>query len=194
LKVIVGLGNPDPQYEVTRHNLGFMVVDAVAERLRVRLTGKQYHGIWGRKGDLALLKPTTYMNESGRAVGALMLGEHPGAGDLLVVHDELDLPFGWVKLKQGGGAGGHRGVASIQAALGHDRFWRLKVGIGKPPRGDTIDYVLAPFEGDEGEKLAALLEYCARFTEAFVFQGPGRAMNQWQKKGSIFGEPPGEQA
>ena len=148
LQLIVGLGNPGPEYQDTRHNAGFWFVDRVA-----RLAGSafrpesRFHGevakvrLDGR--DLWLLKPATYMNASGRAAAALAHFYKLVPEQLLVVHDELDLSPGSAKLKKGGGAAGHNGLKDLIAALGSPEFWRLRIGIGHPgQRGEVVDYVL----------------------------------------------------
>ena len=148
IRLIVGLGNPGREYERTRHNAGYWWVDAIAERC---------HGAWKKEPkffgwtakvaeggrEFALLKPATYMNESGRSVGTFMRFFRIEPAQLLVVHDELDLPPGTVKLKKGGGTGGHNGLSDIVAVLGTKDFWRLRIGIGHPGHKDLVaDYVL----------------------------------------------------
>jgi len=148
IRLIVGLGNPGEKYERTRHNAGFWWVDAVAERKRAawkretKFSGSVTRVEEGGR-EFTLLKPATYMNESGRSVSALMRFFKIGPGELLVVHDELDLPPGAVKLKRGGGTGGHNGLEDIVDALGTKDFWRLRVGIGHPGHKDLVaDYVV----------------------------------------------------
>jgi len=148
LKLIVGLGNPGPKYQSTRHNAGFWFVDRLAAREHCQLACQnRLHGELGRLPgagvDCRLLKPGTYMNESGRAVRAVMdyYGVRPG--ETLIVHDEIDLDPGIVRLKQGGGHGGHNGLRDIMAALGNGDFLRLRIGVGHPGhKDDVIDYVL----------------------------------------------------
>jgi PTH1 family peptidyl-tRNA hydrolase len=153
LKLIVGLGNPGPQYALTRHNLGFMVVDSVH--------GRHGFGSWQAKFDgmlstgtlhgdkVLLLKPMTYMNLSGRSVQAAMAFYKILPADMWVVHDELDLPFGEHRAKLGGGDAGHNGLKSITAAVG-EAYHRLRCGIGRPERKEMVEgYVLEGFGGDE---------------------------------------------
>jgi PTH1 family peptidyl-tRNA hydrolase len=148
MKLIVGLGNPGKKYEATRHNAGFWWVDEVARLAHADFRSEsRFHGDVAKAGTHWLLKPATYMNESGRAVGALATFYRIDAADVLVAHDELDLPPGGVKLKFGGGLGGHNGLKDIAAALGTQDFWRLRLGIGHPrdyTAGDQepVDYVL----------------------------------------------------
>jgi PTH1 family peptidyl-tRNA hydrolase len=148
IRLIVGLGNPGEKYERTRHNAGFWWVDAIAERKRAAWKREtKFSGYVTRVEEggheFTLLKPATYMNESGRSVSALMRFFKIEPSQLLVVHDELDLPPGAVKLKRGGGTGGHNGLEDIVDALGTKDFWRLRVGIGHPGHKDLVaDYVL----------------------------------------------------
>lgn len=133
LRLIVGLGNPGPEYEATRHNAGFWFVDHLADKLKVSLAPQgKFYGRAGRAGELWLLQPTTFMNRSGQAVAALANFYKIAPDEILVVHDELDLPPGGIRLKQGGGNGGHNGLKDIQAKLGTPDFWRLRLGIGHP--------------------------------------------------------------
>ena len=148
IKLIVGLGNPGREYERTRHNAGFWWVDAIAEARNAAWKREAKFFGWTTKAsdgghDFHLLKPYTYMNESGRSVGALMRFFRIEPAQLLVVHDELDLPPGTVKLKKGGGTGGHNGLADIAEVLGTKDFWRLRIGIGHPGDKNVVaDYVL----------------------------------------------------
>jgi PTH1 family peptidyl-tRNA hydrolase len=148
IRLIVGLGNPGPKYEKTRHNAGFWWVDAIADRKRAAWTREAKFNGWvarieegGR--DFWLLKPGTYMNESGRSVSPFMRFYRIEPAELLVVHDELDMPPGTIKMKRGGGTGGHNGLEDISSALDTKDFWRLRVGIGHPGHKDLVpDYVL----------------------------------------------------
>ena len=148
IRLLVGLGNPGPQYEGTRHNAGFWWVDAVARQLRASLVPERaYFGLVARvnraEGPLWLLEPMTYMNLSGKAVAALARFFKIAPDEILVAHDELDLQPGQVKLKQGGGHAGHNGLKDIHAQLGSADFWRLRLGIGHPGvKAEVIDYVL----------------------------------------------------
>lgn len=148
LRLVVGLGNPGEKYERTRHNAGYWWVDAIAERKRAAWKREAKFSGWTTRveeggREFFLLKPATYMNESGRSVSALMRFFKIEPAELLVVHDELDLPPGAVKLKRGGGTGGHNGLEDIVDALGSKDFWRLRVGIGHPGHKDLVaDYVL----------------------------------------------------
>lgn len=163
IELIVGLGNPGPQYEATRHNVGFWFVDAVAARNdgQFRLENK-FQGLLCRLlvsgRDLRLLKPGTFMNRSGRSLAAVVRYFDIPPERLLVAHDELDLPVGTMRLKQGGGHAGHNGLRDIIGVLGTRDFWRLRIGIDHPgDRGQVVSYVLnRPSRDDEGRILDAL--------------------------------------
>ncbi len=161
MKLVVGLGNPGSKYEKTRHNAGFWWLDRIAAQLRATFRREsRYQGAVAKiatdHGDLWLLKPETFMNNSGQAVGALAGYYKIAAKEILVAHDELDLPAGGVKLKFGGGLSGHNGLKSIAANLGTQDFWRLRIGIGHPrdsaaSQGEVVDYVLhAPRAEEQG--------------------------------------------
>jgi peptidyl-tRNA hydrolase, PTH1 family len=155
IRLVAGLGNPGRSYERTRHNAGFWFADALASKLGASFAPQlRFSGAVARDGELRLVKPSTYMNESGTSVGALarFLGIAPA--EILVVHDELDLPPGAVKLKLGGGVAGHNGLKDIRAHLATPEFWRLRIGIGHPRDSDTpqqqvVDFVLKPPRPDE---------------------------------------------
>ena len=158
--LIVGLGNPGPEYERTRHNVGQMVADELASRMGVGFTRHRAGAVvaTGRLGiggpRVVLAKPTGYMNVSGRPVSALASFYGIGPEDLVVVHDELDIPFDTLRLKRGGGEGGHNGLKSITASLGTKDYARVRVGIGRPPgRMDVADFVLRPFTKPEQDVL-----------------------------------------
>ncbi len=163
MKLLVGLGNPGRQYEVTRHNAGFWWVDSIADELGVALSAEaRFHAEVGRfrSGDVDcwLLKPATFMNESGRAVRAFCDFYKLAVSDMLVVHDELDLAPGVIKLKKGGGVAGHNGLRDIAAHLGKE-FWRLRIGIGHPGvRPQVANYVLSPPRKEEAELITAAIE------------------------------------
>jgi PTH1 family peptidyl-tRNA hydrolase len=148
IKLIVGLGNPGKEYEKTRHNAGFWWVDAIAAAKRATWKKETKFSGWTTRVEeggveFALLKPATYMNESGRSVAAFLRFFKIEPGEMLVVHDELDIPPGAVKLKKGGGTGGHNGLTDIVEVLGTKEFWRLRIGIGHPGHKDLVsDYVL----------------------------------------------------
>jgi PTH1 family peptidyl-tRNA hydrolase len=163
MKLVVGLGNPGGKYEKTRHNAGFWWIDLVANLERAALRREsRFHGAAAKAsvagGDIWLLKPETFMNHSGQAVAALAGYYKIGANDILVAHDELDLPPGGVKLKFGGGLSGHNGLKSIVASLGTQDFWRLRVGIGHPrdhaaSEQEVVDYVLHAARAEEQDAI-----------------------------------------
>ena len=176
--LIVGLGNPGPRYELTRHNVGQLVLDELAERrgetFRAHKANARVSETWLRPGGpkLVLAKPNTYMNLSGGPVAALLRFYSLEPSQLVVLHDELDLPFDTVRLKTGGGNGGHNGIRDISAAIGTGDFTRVRIGIGRPPgRQDPADYVLSPFSSAEREVLPNLLSDAADATEQLVTEG-----------------------
>ncbi len=162
-RLVVGLGNPGPEYEATRHNVGFWFVDRLAEQLRVSLAPQaKFFGKAARAGELWLLQPTTFMNRSGQAVAALANFYKISPAEILVIHDELDLPPGGIRLKQGGGNGGHNGLKDIQARLGTPDFWRLRLGIGHPRTlnlaQQVVDFVLHPPRKEEAPDIEHALQ------------------------------------
>jgi PTH1 family peptidyl-tRNA hydrolase len=163
MRLIVGLGNPGPEHEATRHNAGFWWVENLADAERVALrTEGRFHGSVGRvhhgTGDCWLLLPQTYMNLSGRAVAALAGFYKITPDEILVVHDELDLPPGTVRLKKGGGVAGHNGLKDVARHLGPD-FWRLRIGIGHPgDRAQVVNYVLHPPRAEETSLISEAIE------------------------------------
>ena len=161
-RLIVGLGNPGPEYEDNRHNLGFWFVDLLARELKTRLEPQgKFFGRVARVGDLWLMQPTTFMNRSGQAVVALARFYKILPDEILVVHDELDLQPGSIRLKQGGGNGGHNGLKDIQAHLTVPDFWRLRLGIGHPgDRNEVVNYVLKAPRKEEQELIDRALDRC----------------------------------
>lgn len=153
-RLIVGLGNPGSEYEDTRHNIGFWFIERLARELKVSLAPQtKFHGIAGRAGETWLLMPSTFMNRSGQSVAALARFYKIEPAETLVIHDELDLAPGEIRLKCGGGNAGHNGLKDISAQLGTPDFWRLRLGIGHPgDRAAVADYVLhAPRKEEQGE-------------------------------------------
>lgn len=164
-RLIVGLGNPGPEYEATRHNAGFWFVDQLAAQLKLTLAPQaKFFGRAGRAGELWLLQPTTFMNRSGQAVAALANFYKISPAEILVVHDELDLAPGGIRVKQGGGNGGHNGLKDIQARLGTPDFWRLRLGIGHPRTlglaQQVADFVLHPPRKEELPEIERALDRC----------------------------------
>lgn len=181
--LIVGLGNIGPEYQDTRHNIGFSVLDAFAEASNAVFEDKRYGAVCEVKvkgRTLVLLKPNTYMNLSGKAVSYWMQKEKVALEDLLVVVDDLALPFGALRLRAQGSDGGHNGLKNINALLGSTAYARLRFGIGNDFRkGEQIDYVLGSWDGKEREELPALLERGGEIIVSFVLQGVARTMNMF---------------
>jgi PTH1 family peptidyl-tRNA hydrolase len=189
--LIAGLGNPGPAYRQNRHNVGFMVVDELAETADISIRRVESRALIG-KGECAgesvlLVKPQTYMNDSGTAVAALMHFYKLPLDRLLVVHDDLDLPFGTLRLRPLGGTGGQKGMESIVNKLGTRDFARLRVGIGRPPgRMDPRDYVLHDFNPPEQEQLPEVLKTAVDAVRWFIREGIESAMNEFN--GSVIDE------
>jgi peptidyl-tRNA hydrolase, PTH1 family len=183
---VVGLGNPGPGYASHRHNVGQMVLDELASRIGARFGTSKAHALVaeGRAvpggPKLVLAKPLSFMNNSGGPVSQLLKYYSLTPADLVVVHDELDIPFDTVKLKVGGGHGGHNGLRDIQAAIGTPDFARVRVGIGRPPgRQDAADFVLKPFSSTERQSLPNLLSDAADATEQLIAEGLLAAQTRW---------------
>jgi peptidyl-tRNA hydrolase, PTH1 family len=184
--LIAGLGNPGPRYQATRHNLGFRLIDELARRCGVADSAfrDRFHGqvASARLGDeeLLLLRPQTFMNDSGRSVQAACTFYKIKPADLIVAHDELDLPFADVRLKKGGGDGGNRGIRSVTAALGPD-YVRIRLGIGRPPpdfRGEPADFVLQGFPSTEQAGVEQMLARGAEAVSLVTSLGLEKAMNR----------------
>jgi PTH1 family peptidyl-tRNA hydrolase len=182
LKIIVGLGNPGPEHLLTRHNAGFWFVDALAAKAGARFRSHtKFQGEICRTqlsgGEVTLLKPMTYMNRSGLAIRALFDYLKVPSSEVLVVHDELDLPVGEVRFKLGGGAGGHNGLRDTITHIGPD-FWRLRLGIGHPgDKAEVSDYVLRRAPKEEEERLLESVSEAIPALQVFLEQGAERAMN-----------------
>lgn len=183
MKLIVGLGNPGPKYEKTRHNIGAMVADGLVvsagERWKVhKKSGADVAPITLAGHQVLVAKPRTYMNESGRQVGPLAKFYSVSPDDLIVLHDELDIDFGLVRLKQGGGEGGHNGLRSISQSVGSRDYLRVRLGIGRPPgRQDPADFVLKPFPSSARADVDLLITQGADAVEELVAQGLEAAQN-----------------
>ena len=184
MKLVVGLGNPGEKYSDTRHNIGFLIVDRLARRHDIvvdRIKNKSLIGKGIVTGERVMMaKPQTFMNLSGEAVKPLFSYIDIETEDVIVIHDDLDLDFGRIRIKSGGGHGGHNGIRSIISHLGSREFIRVRVGIGKPPpRWNVSDYVLSPFSADEREYLHHILEKSADAVEAIINDGALKAMNRF---------------
>ena len=195
--LVLGLGNPGPRYAATRHNLGFMALEGLARRVGIAMGRAGHQSRWGegrhqgRKLILAL--PQTYMNLSGQAAASLMAYFDIAPPCLVVVHDDLDLAPGQLKVAVKGGAGGHKGVASIIQALGDDGFLRVKIGIGRPRFGEAVeDFVLNGPYADQGPALALAVEEAAECLEVILTQGPAAAMQRFHRRAATGEEQSGQ--
>ena len=183
--LVVGLGNPGPEYAVTRHNVGVMAVEALAERWGGRLKSDKYtrcevYDARWRGERIVLARGRSYMNESGGPVKALADHFRVPIEHTLIVHDELDIPFGSVRVKDGGGDGGHNGLRSIRRVLGSGDTVRIRIGIGRPPgRQDPADYVLKAFSGAQREELPALIDRADDAIECVIESGVAVAQNRF---------------
>ena len=189
MKIIAGLGNPGAEYAKTKHNVGFMFIDALADALGLsasdwkdKFEAKVADARIGTE-KVVLVKPQTYMNESGRAVGPLMNWYKLDPEDLIVVHDDMDIPAGTIRIRKKGSAGGHNGIKNIILHLGHDTFQRIKIGVGEKPKGyDLADYVLGHFSGEELAIMKESLEKVCGAVELMLEGDVDAAMNQYNKK------------
>ena len=187
MKLVVGLGNPGRRYARTRHNLGFLLLDRIAEARGIRIGDDRCESLVGRgeweRESLVLAKPQTYMNNSGVAAAALLRRFRVRGADLVVAYDDLDLPFGRLRIRCGGSAGGHRGLASILQHVADRDFVRLRMGIGRPPAGvDPVEYVLSRFSAEEQQSLEDILSRAEEALEAIVLKGPVRAMEDFNRQ------------
>ena len=184
--IIVGLGNPGPQYQWTRHNAGFLFLDRLAHLENISITRNSFSGLageWNYKHSRhVLLKPQTFMNLSGKSVMQVLQFYKLPLSQLIVVHDELDLPFGTVRLKQGGGHGGHNGLRSITEQLGKGEFLRLRIGIGRPPHGDTVNYVLGNIPPDQMEIFPRIFDGGLEMMEMMMDEGLPKAMSLFNNR------------
>jgi PTH1 family peptidyl-tRNA hydrolase len=178
VKLVVGLGNPGTKYARNRHNVGFMAVDQLARQFSFPDLKEKFNGVWAKGSiageDVALLEPMTYMNESGRSVQAAVAFLKVAVKDIVVLHDELDIPFADVRLKVGGGHAGHNGLRSIISVIGAE-FARVRIGIGRPPagfRGEVADFVLQNFDPVEAASLDDLIKKSVDVTKSWVERGP----------------------
>ena len=185
--LVAGLGNPGKKYTDTKHNVGFSVVDEIANRVGIELKKKKFRGVFGEghTGDkkLLLLKPETYMNLSGESVSSAKTFYDIPTENIIVVHDEMDLPIGKIRIKSGGGSAGHNGIKSIISSLGTDEFKRVRIGIGKPvQRASGAGHVLSGFKKDEGEIVKDSIIRAADAVFAIIEEGIERAMNEYNTK------------
>lgn len=196
MKMFAGLGNPGAEYAATRHNVGFMLADALAARWDA--------AGWRTKQDaliaearlgaekILLVKPLTYMNESGRAVGPLLSWYKLEPNDLIVAHDDMDLPVGTIRLRKKGSAGGHNGMKSILYHVQDENFPRVRIGVGHPVHGrdQVIRHVLSPFSNEDAQKIREAIEYLLPAVECIVTEGVDMAMNKYNPKKEKKPKPP----
>jgi PTH1 family peptidyl-tRNA hydrolase len=191
VKLVVGLGNPGRRYAATRHNVGFRIAERFCERSRLDLLARKFEGRFGRGTvlgvDVGVLLPETFMNLSGQSVAEALrlLPVGDPQSDLIVIFDDVDLPFGRIRIRPGGGAGGHKGLRDIIDKLGRDDFPRLRFGVGRPPHAgmDTADWVLQAFAADEESALGARLDEAAHALETMLRDGVVTAMNRFNRGG-----------
>jgi peptidyl-tRNA hydrolase, PTH1 family len=185
--LIIGLGNPGKRYQQTRHNIGFMVLEEIAARWEVDIKQKSFDALWNRGkvagANVLLAMPQTYMNLSGNAARSLQTYFKVDTGNLIVIHDDLDLPFGAMRLKMGGGDAGHKGLKSIINCLGSADFMRVRMGIGKPAgRIPVEDYVLQKFRQDESDTLKQIIQTASEATADIIGSGLQQAMAKHHTK------------
>ncbi len=181
--LVIGLGNPGIEYEETRHNAGFMAVDHLASVYGISIKKSGFTAVLGRgeiEGvDVMLMKPQTFMNRSGEPAKEVVDYFKVPIGNILVLYDDIDLPYGQIRIKRAGGSGGHRGVQSVISSLGTADLARVRIGIGRPASGDVSMYVLSPFDGEEAEGLGAVLETVKGAVEMVMVEGIEKAMNSF---------------
>jgi PTH1 family peptidyl-tRNA hydrolase len=193
MKLIVGLGNPGPEYVFTPHNAGFLAVDRIAAVCDVQVANRRGRALTAKARlaghEVLLAKPETFMNLSGLSVAALLQELQLGVEDMIVLYDELAIPLGTLRIRERGSAGGHNGVKSISGVLGTEEWTRIRIGVGKPPleSGRAIksggkDFLLAPMRKQEFAELDEVLDQAVRAVEAVLTKGVGAAMNEFNKK------------
>lgn len=204
MKIIAGLGNPGREYEATKHNVGFMLLDALYDALSPTPWREELDGmtaqcyIGGEK--VILLKPLTFMNRSGLSVAKALNWYKLAPEDLIVVHDDMDIPAGTIRIRKKGSAGGHNGIKSILSLVGDEHFSRVRIGIGRPLPGWTVvSHVLAPFPEEDAKKIGEAIEYLVPAVECMVKDGTDMAMNKYnpkkqKKKKEPQAQPPAEEA
>lgn len=186
MKLIVGLGNPGKEYEKTRHNAGFMVMDEIAKQLCISININKFKALIGQgivgNEKVILMKPQTYMNLSGEAVQEIVSYYHIDIKDILIIYDDLDLPVGSIRLREKGSAGGQNGMKNIIQHLHTQEFARIRVGIGKDPRIPTVDYVLGKFLKEDQEALSHALTQAKEAAIYSIEHSFSKTMNEYNKK------------
>jgi PTH1 family peptidyl-tRNA hydrolase len=184
--LFIGLGNPGREYTQTRHNIGFLVIDRLAHRWSVNVEKYKYKSLMGETRGMAekriLIKPQTFMNNSGTAVRSFVNFYKPPFSRVMVIFDDLDLPFGTLRIRESGGSSGQNGMKSIIAHLGTEDFPRMRVGIGRPPgKMDSVDFILDKFRPSELEDLDIILNHCTDAIEMFIKDGIDKTMTFFNK-------------
>ena len=193
MKLIVGLGNPGPEYAFTPHNAGFLAVDRIAAICDVQIANRRARALTAKAKlaghDVLLAKPETFMNLSGLSVAALLHELELGIEDLIVLYDELAIPLGTLRIRERGSAGGHNGVKSISAALGTEEWLRIRIGVGKPPlesgrevKAGGTDFLLSPMRKEELNVLDEMLDQAVRAVETMLTKGVSVAMQEFNRK------------
>jgi peptidyl-tRNA hydrolase, PTH1 family len=195
MRIVLGLGNPGSKYNWNRHNVGFHVLDMLAEKFGINVKKAECNALTGA-GEISgipviLAKPKTYVNVSGRAVSALMERYKAKLSDIIVIHDDLDMPLARIRVRTSGSSGGHNGLKSIIAQTGSKEFGRIKVGIGRPDEGrsdrasedEIVDYVLSNFTPEEKDKMLEAFGNAAAAVETILAEGMEAAMNKFNKSG-----------
>lgn len=186
MKIVVGLGNPGPKYSRTRHNVGFMVVERLAKKLRIKVETKCFHALTGEKAvnseNLLLVKPLTYVNESGRTVKEIQKNYSCSFDSIMVICDDLNLPLGKLRIRRTGSSGGHNGLESIIFHLESKAFPRLRIGIGRTLHGEAREYVLSPFLKEEEEALERALERTCEALLEWIRGGIEECMKKFNKE------------
>ncbi|MCI0482944.1 MAG: aminoacyl-tRNA hydrolase [Candidatus Dadabacteria bacterium] len=182
--LVAGLGNPGSEYASTKHNLGYLTVDEIGKRAGIDLKKKKFSGVYGEgtfnNDKLILLKPETYMNRSGESVSTVASFYHIPVENIIIVHDELDLPAGTVRIKAGGGSAGHKGVMSVMGELGSGDFIRVRIGIGKPgEKKGAVSHVLSKFRKEESELVSESVLRAADAVLEIIQHGLQKAMNKY---------------
>ena len=185
--LIVGIGNPGKEHEKTRHNIGFIVLDNFSARVGIEISETGFKGLYGKgkylNNTLYLLKPQTFMNRSGESVKEIKNFYKIPSKQMIVVHDELDISLGNLKIKAGGGTAGHNGLDSIKAGIGNSDFLRVRIGIGKPDsKNKTVNHVLSHFNKKEKALLNETTEKASDAIHEIIFNGADRAMNKYNEK------------
>lgn len=187
--LVAGLGNPGADYAAHRHNIGFRCIDAIAERHGIALGKKRFKGLYGegrvRESRVVLLKPQTFMNDSGSSVAPASRWYKVDPGQIIVIYDDLDLPFGRIRVRPGGGSGGHNGIRSIIRELGSEDFVRIRVGIGRPAQGDPVDYVLNAFDREQAPYIPDICARVNQIVTTLLSEGVKEAMNLFNGLDSV---------